>query len=150
MAELLAEKDKRLRIQVLDALARVGPDAKEAVPQLIKLFEEHEVKKNNKPPPETLKLPDKDLFPKVAEVLGKIGKPAVQPLLEALRDPDLTDPIKALVRLGAVTALGNIGPAAQAAGATLYLHAQKDPVPEVRAAAVVAYRKVKAKKKAGY
>jgi HEAT repeat protein len=150
MAHLLeSEKDKRIRLLVLDVLLKVGKEAKEAIPQLIKLFEEYKEEDNKKPPPAKLKIADKELYPKVAEVLGKIGKPAVQLLLDALRNSDLTDPVKAaLVRLGAATALGNIGPDAKVAAPTLLLHAQKDPVPEVKVAAAVAWRKVIAKKKA--
>jgi HEAT repeat protein len=123
LVTLLGEKDRTLRFQVLGVLSLIGPDAKAAVPDLIKLFDTK----------------DKALHTRVAAALAKIGKPAVVKLVVALNDDN------AYIRLGAANALGGIGPDARGSYNYLLVHAQRDPIAEVRKAAEDALSKVAAK-----
>jgi HEAT repeat protein len=85
---------------VAGALARIGPAAAAAVPELVK----------------ALGSPDDGRRFRAARTLGRIGPPAaaaVDPLTAALRDPS------SVVRFHAVRALGRIGPAAKPAAAAL-------------------------------
>jgi HEAT repeat protein len=95
LVEQLKSPDCAIRVNALCALARLGPDSKEAVPALIQALEE-----------------DKDWVVRVAAItaLGEIGddaKEAVPVLIEALDKED--------VCASAAIALGRIGPAARAA-----------------------------------
>jgi HEAT repeat protein len=142
LGKALEERDKGMRLRILSVLLKIGKDARAATSNLVSLLDEYEDKLGTK-------MEDKELLTETAKVLGKIGQPAVEPLKRALADPDLT---KFWVRLGAVTALGNIGPEVlKVRGAyTLILnHAQKDPNQKVRQEATRALQKIQAKKKSG-
>lgn len=92
----MADEDRSVRLKSVVALARIGPDAKAAVPALT----------------EALKNRDPDLREEAAKALGHIGpdaKTAVPVLIRALKDK--VDG----VRRDAVVALGCIGPDAKAA-----------------------------------
>jgi HEAT repeat protein len=72
---------------------------------------------------------------------GKVAKPAVTPLTEALKDPDTA------VRAAAADALGRIGPDARKAAADLLILVKDQPRP-VRQAAVFALGRVDPEEKA--
>ena len=83
---------QRTRVIVCEILGRVGPKAKEAVPELVRVFEA-----------------PNDPDARLAAILAcsRIGKTSVGPLVTALRHE------KAPVRAGAAEALGKIGAAAK-------------------------------------
>ena len=81
------------RYRIAGALGRMGPEAEPAIPALIK-----ELNSERRSQPRY-----------VGEQIAKIGAKAVVPLIASLQDAD------ASTRLGAVTALGDIGPPAKAA-----------------------------------
>src|SRR5262249_48639546 len=109
----LADQEQEVRVEAADALGHAGPDAKAAVPLLIKAM--------------------KDMSPQVrgaaAGALGEIGpnaKDAIPVLMAALGDRDKareitigtrTDAVE--VRMEAAQALGRIGPAARASIPTI-------------------------------
>jgi HEAT repeat protein/S1-C subfamily serine protease len=116
LAPMLAQAlaDKSVRMEAMAALADLGPDARPAVPNLVAVLEQAGT--------------DRDLISKVAATLGKVGKSAVKDLIKAMSSNTPA------VRLGAATALGDIGPAAKEALKVLRLRAAGDPVVEVRQA----------------
>ncbi len=90
VADLLAI-DTAWRLEALATLEDMkpaGPTAQVVVPKLIAVFKDDR---------------DQSVRDKAAQVLGKIGKPAVAPLTEALNDPSPE------VRRGAASALGAMG-----------------------------------------
>jgi HEAT repeat protein/S1-C subfamily serine protease len=121
LREILQGKEKTLLQPALDVLTQIGPAAQDAIPELIQLLE------------------DQSLRESVATALGKIGKPAVPPLREALKDNN------ARIRTGACMALGEIGPDAKDALFQLS-SLQRDPDTSVRDAARDAMKKVQRKK----
>src|SRR5262249_13784936 len=123
LADLMRDSDCRLA--ALGALPLLKPPEKEAKTVVQRLL---------------VVLDDKDmnLRTKVIETLGKLGKPAVIPLRDALRN----DP-SPLVRYAAATALGDIGPDAKDALQILKLRAEGDQEPLVRDAATKALNRVK-------
>jgi HEAT repeat protein len=115
LVNLLSDPDKEDRLLALDALVALKPSARQlgdAIPKMIAMFEGAEK-------------PERD---RVAAAFGKLGKPAVQPLTNALGDPSKA------VRVGAAEALGEIGPAARPAAGMLDTHRQADTEAEVREA----------------
>src|SRR5205807_9490957 len=96
VADLL-DTDKSLRPELIRTLAEMnvsGPTADQVVPKLIAVFANEsrlELRRN------------------VAEVLGRIGKPALEPLRQALKNPT------AAVRGGAAMSLGAMGAEAESA-----------------------------------
>ena len=136
----LKSNDSDVRRSAAKGLAEMGPEAKDAAPALLAAL------KN-----------DKDLFVRrfaakaLGEVeaavtaLGKMGEPAVPPLIDALKNKS-ADPKKpkkgpaatdstAFVRTKAAEALGNMGPKAKSAVPAL-IDALKDP--NVRTEAAIA------------
>ena len=87
----LQSQNVDVRLSAVKALARIGPEAKEAVPALIA----------------ALKDKDDGVRSFAAEALGRIGKEAVPALIVALKDQN------AGVRNSAVYTLGRIGPEAK-------------------------------------
>src|SRR2546423_1686501 len=83
----LDSADRETRLNAINALAEIGPDAKKAVPGLIKI----------------LHVKDEELRLNAALALGKMGKDAVAPLAKLLGDKDLD------TRYYAISALGWIG-----------------------------------------
>jgi hypothetical protein len=92
----LKDSDVDVRATAAQALGKIGPAAKKAVPDLLTALRDE----------------DEDVRAAAAAALGKIGpvtKEVVPALTEALKDPAY------IVRANAVGALGRIGPAANAA-----------------------------------
>jgi HEAT repeat protein len=109
--EAAVDKENPGMEEAAAALKKLGDWAAPAVPYLIG------------------KLDNEEMRPLAVPALASIGKPAVKDLIEVLKDKD------AGKRQAGVEALGQMGPpASQALGLILTL-AQKDPVPEVKAAA---------------
>ena len=108
-----------------EALGKIGPAAHKAVPHLIRMFYERYFAKKNAP----------DV---AMEALVRIGEPAVQGLVEAIRT-------KPQVRILAPMTLEKIGPAAKEAIPELQklIH---DNNPAVRAAASEALLKIQGKR----
>ncbi|HJT76414.1 MAG TPA: HEAT repeat domain-containing protein, partial [Gemmataceae bacterium] len=106
-------EDRLLALTTLAVLKPTGPEVESLIPKLITAFEDR----------------DASVRDAVAVTLSQMGKPAVLPLIRALADPTPT------VRVGAVTALGEMGSAAgpQAQNAVTQL-AQIDRDPDVREA----------------
>ncbi len=119
LARVLQEKDSEVRQEVLAVLETLGKDARPAVEALLQLFAE-----------------EKDLQKKITAVLAKIGKDAVPDLVKAMNDQNPA------IRLGAVQALGEMGPAAKTAYRYLLGLSQIDPVPEIREEAARATQRV--------
>src|SRR5262249_11698899 len=114
----LGSKAEVVRVSACKALGDIGPDAKEATPDLILL------------------LADPDVFRQAVLSLGKIGKPAVPALIKALDSPDDE------VRRGAAMTLGHIGPQAEDAVPRLTDVSAKDLSPQVKAAASLALKRI--------
>ncbi|HZZ76965.1 MAG TPA: HEAT repeat domain-containing protein [Gemmataceae bacterium] len=94
----LNEVPEQDRLPAIEVLGRIGPDAREAVPDLVKLVGGGQ---------QDLTVDAERTSATVARALGRIGKDAVPPLIEALKD---TDP---RIRAGAAAAFGRIGPDAK-------------------------------------
>jgi HEAT repeat protein len=137
LARLLKGKDRDLRLHVVDVLEKIGPAAAEAVPEMIQVLGEYITEPRGAV---AVELYDKDLHTRLTEALGKIGKPAVTPLRQALRETNK------YIRLGAIMALGNIGPDARSAALDLRNLALGDQYVPARQEAAKAYQKVTAKK----
>jgi serine/threonine protein kinase/HEAT repeat protein len=121
LRDVLRDQDKTLQQSAIDVLAQLGPAAKEAVPDLIDLLEAPLLREA------------------AVTALGKIGKPAVAALKNALGSSSVG------IRVGACMALGEIGPDAKEALLVLS-GLQRDSEPTVRDAAATAMRKVQRKK----
>jgi lysine biosynthesis protein LysW len=119
----LSVDDKETSLQGLAALAALGPDAKDAVPDIINLLLDEDLGRNNK-----LRL-------QAVKTLGKIGKPAVSSLTKALSQQNR------YMKVGAIEALGEIGPDAKEAIKPIERLAS-NPDPEIRLAAIRAIRKI--------
>jgi HEAT repeat protein/S1-C subfamily serine protease len=138
LVKLLDGKDRNLRLQVLATLLQIGPGAEEAISALLRVAgETRQALVGEK----VVTVADKVIHDRAVAVLAKIGKAAVKPLRQALRDRN------DLLRLGAVTALGKIGPDARAAAQDLRALTvpQLERNDKVREAAATAYREVTAK-----
>lgn len=98
IGDCLDTNDKETSVQALKILADLGPDAKEAVGQIIALFADDEVEKENK------------LRAQAARTLGKIGKAAVPKLQSTLKNSR-----NRYIVAGVIEALGDIGPDAKPA-----------------------------------
>ena len=121
LCEDLKDGDEVVRIRAAERLAALGRDAEPALPRLIDALNASDMKGQFRP--------------MILRVLAGIGRPAVRPLVAALKHEDVR------VRSGAAEALGEIGPnAAEAAPAMV--GALKDPRPDVRAAAASALASV--------
>jgi HEAT repeat protein/S1-C subfamily serine protease len=134
MTQLLAERDKDLRLTILTALKEMGPAAKEAVPAIGNCldFKDKEVSLQalevlgglgpdaKAAVGDIIRLfldedtsPTNTLRGKAVDTLAKIGKPAVQRVHQALKQSNK------FVRIGAAQALGQIGPDAKEATSSL-------------------------------
>jgi len=118
-----ALKDKHIsvRSRAAYALGEIGADAGVAVPALIKILKD-----------------DEEARSWVAKSLGRIGKPAVPVLIEALNNEEKE------VRQAAVYALKIIGPDAKAAVPAL-IESLDDEDKEVRNAVVKALNRIEGK-----
>jgi HEAT repeat protein len=144
LVKQLKDNDPNKRIKAARALETIDPNAKEAIPVLIEALKDREQ--------------DSQSASIIGKALGRVGKPAVPALIEALGvtdgkvqahaalalkqiGPDAKEAVPALVevvksskepahtaRLNAIAALGKIGPAAKEAVATL-IEATKDKQP---------------------
>ncbi len=139
----LKHQDWRVRSRALDALLKMGAEAREAIPVLVEALENEEERTALRlqaataliviAPTEkrvllaltgTLKTRDPVVRFRVAWILGQLGtaaEAAVPELIRALKDTN------ALVRLHAVDALGKIGPPAQPAVPALVRLLRQDP-----------------------
>jgi HEAT repeat protein/S1-C subfamily serine protease len=134
MTQLLAERDKDLRLTILTALKEMGPAAKEAVSAIGNCldFKDKEVSLQalevlgglgpdaKAAVGDIIRLfldedtsPTNTLRGKAVDTLAKIGKPAVQRVHQALKQSNK------FVRIGAAQALGQIGPDAKEATSSL-------------------------------
>jgi HEAT repeat protein len=108
--ELLEDKESSNRDQALDTIAGLGPLAKDAIPPLITMMERKDIKlykdKSNKV---FIQEADDQFLDKIAKTLGKIGVPAVKPLMRGLN----TTNVNAGLVIGCCRALGEVGPAAK-------------------------------------
>ncbi|MCH8155844.1 MAG: HEAT repeat domain-containing protein [Proteobacteria bacterium] len=116
----LDSKWREVRWAAARALAAVGPGAAEAVPALAKALRDRET----------------GVSQTAARALGAIGAAAVPALVAALDDPDQ------FVRVRAISALADMGPAGQGAIQALQRTAETDDKPSVRGVAVRALGKV--------
>jgi predicted Zn finger-like uncharacterized protein len=122
LANCLADRACRYEaLAALTALKPREPETQVVVPKLIALFEDEA---------------DRDKHPKVADALGKIGKPAVSALRNALRSS------KPSVQVGAAQSLGQIGPDAKAALSDLIALAKITPDPAVQREVLAAVRRI--------
>lgn len=122
----LPETDKTTRKEAVAALAAMkvsGPTAQLVAPKLIAVFEDEK---------------DKDVRDKVADTLGRLGKPALLPLTQALRNPS------AAVRGGSATALGAMGGEAKGAITELANAIARETNPTAREEEVAALRSIQA------
>jgi HEAT repeat protein len=124
LERMLEDSKSAVQAQGAYGLSLLGPDAREAVPALIKCLKKESIVRQN-----------------AALALGKIGpdaREAVPALIEALRDPDWA------VRRQAAIALGRMGPEARSALPILQTLARDSNVP-LRDAAREALVKVQEK-----
>ena len=119
-SEALKDKNYDVRWSTAWALGKIGPAAKDAIPDLIAA------------------LGDDNSHVRIisSESLGRIGHDAVPYLIRALGNDDVN------VRHGAAIALGNIGPAAKWAIPTLEKMRDGDKNPRCRKAAREAIEKI--------
>jgi HEAT repeat protein len=109
----LKDSDVTVRLSAASDLAELGPDAKEAIPDLI----------------ETLKDRNEDVRLTTVDALTAIGKDAIGPLIEATKSDNVD------IRWGAAEAIRRIGPEAKDALPQLTkLLEDKDEVIRLRAA----------------
>jgi CubicO group peptidase (beta-lactamase class C family) len=115
LARALVDADPQRRKEAMATLGQLGPEAKEVAEALV------------------LVLADEDIYLRggAAVALGRIGQPAVPPLIRALQDSN------AEVRWSAAIALGRVGGSALETQAPL-IKALADPSGHVRHAAAVA------------
>jgi HEAT repeat protein len=117
IGDCLDTSDKETSLQALKLLADIGPDAKDAVAQIVALFADDEVGKENK------------LRAQAAKTLGKIGKSAVPKLQTTLKNSR-----NRYIQAGVIEALGDIGPDAKPAAATIQQQlSSNDPLVSVAA-----------------
>ena len=119
----LKDSDARVRQGTATLLARLGPAAKAAVPELL----------------DALQDPSPGVQQAAADAIKQIGSEAVPALLGALTVP------KASARESAAWALGLIGPAAQDAVPSLRGLSANDPSPHVARAAEQALIKIQSR-----
>jgi HEAT repeat protein len=113
LRSLLKERKESVRAEVVMGLGRIGPDAEAAIPDLIPLLGD----KNER------------IRREASLALGRIGIAAVEPLIAAAADGDVT------VRARAVEGLGNTSAPNDHVHQTV-LNGANDTEPEVRAAAL--------------
>ncbi len=147
----LKDPDPKVRLTVVQTLARCGPGA---VPLLLAALEDEDVKVRANAPAAlgALKPEARAVLPALArrfkaekevpvkqsllQTLGKLGPEAVAPLTDALRDDDPG------VQLAALKALGPLGPEARPALAAMKELAVQASNPSVRSLAVKAVARV--------
>jgi CubicO group peptidase (beta-lactamase class C family)/HEAT repeat protein len=115
----LRDANAGVRLRAVQALGETGPEAREAVPYLIKALDDG----------------DREVCWNSARALGKIGTEAVPALIRALEDDNEN------IRLGAAVALGAIGPGAKDAVPSL-MRALKDRNDNIRENAAEALGKI--------
>ncbi len=119
----LNDPDARVRQGAAKILARLGPEAKPAVPELIHALQD----------------PAAGVREAAGDALNRIGPEAVPALVGALTDE------KAAVRESAAWTLGSIGAAAQGAVPSLRGLSANDPSPNVARAAEQALKKIQSR-----
>jgi HEAT repeat protein len=119
----LKDSDARVRQGAAKILARLGPEAKPAVPELLHALQD----------------PASGVREAAGDALKRIGPEAVPALVVALTAN------KAEERESAAWALGSIGPAAQDAVPSLRGLSANDPSPEVARAAEQALKKIQSR-----
>jgi HEAT repeat protein len=137
----LEHKDPRVRYDAADTLAKLGPIAKFALPELKNLHADPDMLVRVKAVEATLRIepktPVRTLLPILTEaltdkqasvraaaplvlaLLGERAKPAIKPLIALINDPEID------VSINGVMALGDLGPIAKEACAPLLDWAQK-------------------------
>ena len=106
LIQALADKDLDVRLRAAEALGNIGPEARDAIPALRRAFQKNEG--------------DLFLAPTIVSALGRMGKPAVPALIDALKSN------QEFVREKAATALGKLGPEAREAVPNLIEMLKKD------------------------
>jgi HEAT repeat protein/S1-C subfamily serine protease len=125
LVTLAQDNDRDIRSAALAALSGIGPGARNAVDGLISLL--------------PLYANDKDGSAAIIGVLASVGKEAVGPLTQALRNEDKA------IRLGAVKALGKIGPPAKPSRNVLNQLGRMDKDEEVQRAIIASLNSISAK-----
>jgi HEAT repeat protein len=98
----LEDEDRQVWSHAISAIAAIGPEAKDAIPILMRDLDSRTARGQ--------RYPDRDQgFFRSAYALSRIGAPAIAPLIAALRGDDT------MLRAGAAKALGGMGPAAKEA-----------------------------------
>ena len=113
--DALQAKEKDVNNQAMETVAGMGPLAREAIPTLITMMEKQDIKLMVETTSGKIFLQEADdlYLDKIAKVIGKIGQPAVQPLLRSFNLAGLN--YNAGLVVGACRALGEIGPPAKGA-----------------------------------
>jgi len=117
----LKERDRETRLAAIEAVASMGAEAKVTVPDLVGLLE------------------DKDYREPAKNALVRIGKPAIDKLIETLTHP------KKEVRAAAAQALGDFGSDAKRALGPLAQRVQRDPDMDVKKQAQNAIKRIQGK-----
>lgn len=153
---LAVDRDARARIAAAAEVAGLGTSAADTIPFLITMLDQDRISggseglveafssgnattEDGRKAENMARIAEADLACSVAaqDALAKLGRAAVPALTEALRDPSPNR------RSGATKALGQIGPAAETALASLQVLVKADPAETVRQAAVEAVKQIK-------
>lgn len=148
---MLKDSDPNLRVAAARTLGAIGPAAEAAVPALDDALEDEvgtvtfasaeALGGIGKPavPVLAARLEDENLRPLVAAVLGEIGPDAVGAVPQLLK---LLDSEERSIRVEAVLAISNMGPAARGTAAPALMKRLSNPKDESRAGAIYTLAKI--------
>ncbi len=140
----LQSKEASGRDQAYETVAGLGPLARDAVPVLITIMDKQEVKlyRDSRTKRVFLNESDDAFLDKIAKTIGKVGHPAVKPLLASLNTTNLNWGLA----IGICRSLGEVGPAAGRTAITqLRYISQGNNPPPVCLEADRALRKIQSK-----